>query len=718
MQTLSGTLLAQQKKARAKPCVKLVVSDKLGAHQRLTWSKLYSDASEDCPMAMVICGDGSIVRVRSILVTGTSYANYQRITSPTTESQWNTWSGGMGTSSTMNQMALATSGAHVWWFYISSSDMILYCRESTDYGASWGSAATVHTCSGTDRLESVAAAHLSGTDPIVFFSVQDGMVLSSCHVYRRKRSSGVWQAASSWGKTALQRMRGLTCHKTGDYNMLYGAEVDAYSFFGIGEAPGTGYVWTLYAMVYGDGVDVTADTWANPVLIERTDSGTAYATAWPSLTYVDLYRAVFTGYLVGEEYSRVLRMRGIYSPTYLEGVWTDPSPFKAEGGPYGMAIGYEPGGDGYVYAGCSNAAYRAKAAGEGSVDLSRRVVKYKLVDRWTGHKAAGVSVDYGQLIAPELSGKIWLDNSDGGLNSIGSGSLAPFKRGSMVNVSRGYVTSAGSEYGNWPSMWVEDYEHVIDFQGRRFLVIYATGPWALLSGMAAQRQYHWVDGEATAWAIVERLFALAGFRASTKSGEFSSELGTLKPPILIHPGQDLRGAVLAALSKVPDFVYWEGSTPYLKELTTGESSDYSYGGSGNHVIIAGRYGCRTPAYNHIEVFAGVSEYGMPVFGDEVEYDEIDLVGHRLQKVFDYAYGSSGECDERAVGQLRKHEATRKRGELTTLPNVGVQLFDVVTATDARAGVSGELYRVKGIEETFDATKHPAMFDQKLTVAAR
>jgi len=64
VQTLSGTLLAQQKKARAKPCVKLVVSDKLGAHQRLTWSKLYSDASEDCPMAMVICGDGSIVRVR------------------------------------------------------------------------------------------------------------------------------------------------------------------------------------------------------------------------------------------------------------------------------------------------------------------------------------------------------------------------------------------------------------------------------------------------------------------------------------------------------------------------------------------------------------------------------------------------------------------------------------------------------------------------------
>ena len=141
----------------------------------------------------------------------------------------------------------------------------------------------------------------------------------------------------------------------------------------------------------------------------------------------------------------------LVSPIFLEATWTDPFPFEAEGGPFGMVIGYEPAGDGYVYAACSNAAYRAKAAGEGSVDLSSRVVKYKAVDRWTGHKAAGVSVDYGQLIAPEMYAEIWLDNSDGGLNSVGSGPLAAFKRGSMVNLSRGYVTSAGSEYGAWPS---------------------------------------------------------------------------------------------------------------------------------------------------------------------------------------------------------------------------------------------------------------------------
>jgi len=165
-------------------------------------------------------------------------------------------------------------------------------------------------------------------------------------------------------------------------------------------------------------------------------------------------------------------------------------------------------------------------------------------------------------------------------------------------------------------------------------------------------------------------------------------------------------------------VYWEGHTPYVKELADDEASDYTYGGSGNHVIIAGRYGVRTPGYNHIEVFSTMDEYAIPVFGDEVDYDEINLVGHRLQKIFDYAYDTNEECDERAVAQLRKHDATKRRGELVTLPNVGLQLLDVVTVTDARAGVSGEVYRVRGIVETYDTTKAPLVFEQRVVLGGR
>jgi len=709
MQNLTATLLAEQKKARAAPYAKVYISDRLGPQQRLHWAKLYGDASEDEPQAMVVTADDSIVRVRSHAGT----AQYQRVTDPTVEAQWSAWTGGVGTCSTMNQMALATSGAYVWWFYISSDDMTLCGRESNDYGATWGSAVAVHACTGNYRLESVAAAHLSGTDPIVFFSVHDITVTLSCHLHRRKRASGVWQAASSWGKCPVKRVRGLTCHKTGDYNMLYGAEVDAQPFgFEAGH-----YLWCLYAIPYGNGVDVALDTWADPVLVERTDSGTAFGTAWPSLPYVDLFRALFTGYLVGEEYSRVLRMRGLSAPTFLETVWTDPAPFKAEGGPFGMAVDYRPGGDGYVYAACSNAAYRAQAAGLGTVTFTDRVKKYQVRDHWRGSKGAGVAVDYGQLVAPVLEGEIWLDNSDGALSSLGSGDYQMVLRGSMVELHRGYLTTAGQESSPWPTMWLEDYEHVIDFQGRCYVVLHCIGGWGLLSAMSAQRQYHWQDGEASVWGIAERLFALAGFDLSS-SGEASGEIGTLKPAFLVHPGQDLRGAVLSVLSKVGDFVYWDGSTPHVKELASDEESDYTYGGSGEHAIISGRYGVRSPGYDHIEVFAGVDEYGVPVFGDEVDYDEVDLIGHRLQKVYDYSYDTAAECDARAVAQLRKHDAAKRRGQIETLPNVGLQLFDVVTVTDARAAVSSEVYRVRGIEEAYDTTKDPLIFRQRVTLGAR
>jgi hypothetical protein len=713
MQSMTATLLAAQKKARGKPIFQVLVSDKQGPHLRLNWTELYTDASVDQPHSMCICDDNSIVRVRSHAGT----AQYQRITDPTVEAQWTTWTGGVGTCSVGNQMALATAGTKVWWLYISASDLILYCRESGDSGATWGATTTLHTCAGTYILESVAVAHRTGTDAIAFYSTEDSAVASSCHLYRRAQTAGAWGAAVSWGKPGTIRIRGLTCHKTGDYNMLFGANVDAFTWCGIGTGPGLTALWTLQAIAYGDGVDVPAGTWGDPVLVERTDSGTAYATAWPSLTYVDMFRAVFTGYLEGEEYSRLLRLQGIYGATYLETTWTDPWPFQPLAGTFGSVIDHRSAGDGYVYLSHSNRAYRAPSPGPGPVDLGPRLIKYKALDRWTGWKGAGVSEDYGQDTAAEITAELWLDNHDGALNTLGTGTYLPVKRGSMLELRRGYHTATGDEYADWPTLWIEDWEHVADFHGKHYLVLYCVGGWGLMASMAASRQYHWPDDDSTVWTIAERLFALGGFELSSQ-GEASATIGTLKPTILINPGEDLRGAALKALSKAPDFVFWEGSTPYVKELADDEASDYTYGGAGGHVIIAGRYGLRTPGYNHIEVFSTMSEYAIPVFGDEVDYDEINLVGHRLQKIFDYAYDTNDECDGRAVLQLRKHDATKSRGLIETLPNLGIQLLDVITVTDPRAAVAAQLYRVRGIEELFDTTKPPLIFRQRLQLSAR
>src|SRR4030042_3303878 len=137
-----------------------------------------------------------------------------------------------------------------------------------------------------------------------------------------------------------------------------------------------------------------------------------------------------------------------------------------------MVIVYRPGGDGYVYASHSNCAYRAKAAGEGTVDLGARVTKYRVIDRWSGWKGSAVSMDYGEMTAPELEGEIWLDNSDGVLNGFGSGAYSMVNRGSMVELRRGYRTTAGLEYGDWPSLWLGGYGGGGGFRGRAFGVLY------------------------------------------------------------------------------------------------------------------------------------------------------------------------------------------------------------------------------------------------------
>lgn len=102
----------------------------------------------------------------------------------------------------------------------------------------------------------------------------------------------------------------------------------------------------------------------------------------------------------------------------------------------------------------------------------------------------------------------------------------------------------------------------------------------------------------------------------------------------------------------------------------------------------------------------------------MDVGEISLAGHRLQKIFDYGYGTDAQCAARAAGQLRKHLATARRGETATLPNPGLELFDAVTVNGVRCGISNETYRVRGIKEVYDTTKPPLVFTQTVTLAAR
>jgi hypothetical protein len=75
-------------------------------------------------------------------------------------------------------------------------------------------------------------------------------------------------------------------------------------------------------------------------------------------------------------------------------------------------------------------------------------------------------------------------------------------------------------------------------------------------------------------------------------------------------------------------------------------------------------------------------------------------------------GQLSEVPGTQSGQLGKHEVSTKCGEFVTLPSAGLELRDVVKVTHDRRGVPLELFRVRGIEETYDAAKHPLIYRQK------
>jgi hypothetical protein len=82
------------------------------------------------------------------------------------------------------------------------------------------------------------------------------------------------------------------------------------------------------------------------------------------------------------------------------------------------------------------------------------------------------------------------------------------------------------------------------------------------------------------------------------------------------------------------------------------------------------------------------------------------------------YATDAECSPGATGQLRKQLATSRRGEVATLPTVGLQLFDIVTVTDGGCVISSEIYRVRGIEEVYDITKAARVFKRTASLGAR
>jgi hypothetical protein len=188
---LSPTLTEQQKWAIVTfPYLIAKITRKWGGVVRYDFDSLYSGSEEDYLHTAAMPADGSLVRLRVTSATGALY--FQRVTSPSPESDFSAWSA-LGITNVI-AVASCAGDAAVHQFYINSAKAI-YHRESADNGATWSAWTNRGTAPTANILGADAARKPSGD--IALFWVE----LTA--VYYLKRTSGVWGVVTAWDLNAI-----------------------------------------------------------------------------------------------------------------------------------------------------------------------------------------------------------------------------------------------------------------------------------------------------------------------------------------------------------------------------------------------------------------------------------------------------------------------------------------------------------------------------------
>jgi hypothetical protein len=142
MKALSPTLEAAQRSGSAQPAIAAVLSDEQSFVSRFRFQRIYTGSEAAGPAAVVVAGDGSLVRARIDPTTDTLYT--QRVISPAPASTFSSWTSqglvGIGTT-----CALACFGSTVYLFFVHLDTLRVRMKVSTDNGATYSAASTVAT---------------------------------------------------------------------------------------------------------------------------------------------------------------------------------------------------------------------------------------------------------------------------------------------------------------------------------------------------------------------------------------------------------------------------------------------------------------------------------------------------------------------------------------------------------------------------------------------
>lgn len=647
MRELSPSLLAAQASPSRQGIVSIVLRKR-----RPAWQTLYSGAEPDYFHAATLAGDGSLIRARLGPAADSRRLYRQRVLSPDESSDFSQWT----YANEYNAVAVACAalGAEVSILWI-KNDRSIRRIKSTNYGSTFGAPELIDY-SPTTACGGIAAAYKPNGDLALFFADQSTL-------YVKKRVNGAWQAKAAWNKST-GALSGVACVYDGDWNLVLTGRDSSGNF-------------RLWSLVCGDGGALPAGAWGELIELAASPAAEGFEFRAAFLDKGEAYRCAYVEKFTGiEAYSRVYLTSTVPGAAFDSGLWTEPEPLEITGD-YGVSI-----------------VHSADALWLSSANSVRRAVSDNDEADLTA-SAAGVS-----LALAETEGKavIELDNSAFG--------LAPAAPGDEIRLSPGYVTENGIETGGSLSFTVRRVER----RGGK-ITIEASDGWQALRTWRARNLLRWNASAPTRGVrdIIAWLAGRCGLRLETISASPSATL--LCPDFCLSPGADALSAVRRLLSFVPDRLFVEAGTVYLKYPAEDEAAVYEYGvlgESGGHQIIACRAAETSLEFNHLRL-AGAGGLVVEAF----DWPSLVSSGARSRSHHDRGLVTAPSLHDWADALLREAAAAASGCEITVPPNCGQRLYDVVEVTDEATGLSAARYRVNAIE--LDYQPMSSKYEMKLSL---
>lgn len=674
MISLTSTVTDAMQSRQGRPCVRAVVMDK-----EWRWATVLETENSALLTAARVIGDGSVMRAR---VTAAGKVEIQTVTLPFVGASWQSpWTEIAADAMTGSDVAIgwqpSGDGVRVFWVKLDAGTYYLRYCESANAGSSWGSP--------VDVLSTVTVIGSLGASQTVVTYVRD----SEVRLRYRDFIGGAWSTERTWaGCGALAEDSGIAVEYTGSANK--------YNVAVCGK-------WTddrrLRTGTWQWGVDWSAS------LADVVPPGLPAADfrpRWPSIVKVDgVYHVAFLDTYTGTPaYSMVVVMR------------------SSDWDHWGCACGVDLTWSTMKRA---NVLYYAStemiyAAMEEDV---KEAPEYDASD--TGRKMTETEILFYQKDVGDGYGYLYVDVHNPGhkYDDFGdSGETGEaIKLLSEVVIERGYRTSAGYEYVGSQPFYLVKVSHRVGI-GRPALRLVSVDGWGLMGRWEADQSYHW-SGKTVEWLVTEIVSRSSGLECEFCA---SSEWATVMDEFALNPlgwmgmiyheakesGREVPAlgwggtaihAVNSLFRKVGGRGYWDedGKLQCIIPANQSTISTYTYGT--NSEIIKGEYAVAVITPNVVRVMGDGTGFQATHLSDGQE------LGRRLIDIaVDLHLDTADECMAMAGGLWDDAQARGYDGYLEVHLNPGVELWDIVSVTDARTGYSTEKRRISGVYEVWNSVK--------------